>query len=248
VTRRALPIAWSLPIAALALACAGCGAPRDRFAGLPREQIDFVFGPWPNGMRMPPEERYRPDLALVALLDTGELFLRLPRGARGQAWCHITVPGRKPLLLWGDVEAVGHQLRSGPLRFRPLEAPELGIVTGVTWHASGDPTRLCHQTEPSTTMAFTDEIGRKTLCRADDRGVYRAALAPGIYRLTATWLAAGRGEDSRALGRVTVEAGHTTVIDVRLTSAPSPRARQHAWRQGGGPDARCSILDARTGE
>ena len=126
MTRRALPIAWSLPIAALALACAGCGAPRDRFAGLPREQIDFVFGPWPNGMRMPPEERYRPDLALVALLDTGELFLRLPRGARGQAWCHITVPGRKPLLLWGDVDA---RITSN-VRFHVLTEP---ISHGGAW-------------------------------------------------------------------------------------------------------------------
>ena len=241
--RHRFPVGGSLLIAALALACAGCGGPRDRFGGLPREQIGFVFGPWQNGMRMPAEERYRPDLALVALLDTGELFLRLPQGARGQAWCHVIVPGREPLLLWGDVKAVGEQLRSGPLRFRPLEAPELGIVTGVTWHASGDSTRLCHQTEPSTTMAFTNESGRKTLCRPDGRGVYRAALAPGIYRVTATWLRGGGGEGSRALGRVTVEAGHTTVLDVRLTPASrdgAPSAPRSSTRGAPPPVRRAS--------
>jgi len=213
------PAPWLL--AALTLIACGCGGPRDRFRGLPTEQVQFVFGPWLNGMLLPPEERHQPHVALVELLETGEVFVRLPRDARGPAWCHVTAPGYEPILLWGDVQDVGRQLRGGRLRFRPIGRPDLGIVTGVTWHGAPaglhDVHRACRDFEPSTTMAFVDEAGRKTLVRANDRGVYRADLPPGLYKVAASWLTAGAGKAERVFAPLDVAAGHTAVLDICLT-------------------------------
>ena len=207
--------------AALILAVAGCGGPRDRFRGLPRDQVRFIFGPWLNGMLLPPEERYHPHLALVELLETGEVTVRLPRRAHGQAWCHVAVPGYEPILLWGDVDEVGAHLREGRLRFRKMRRPDCGIVTGVTYHGSvrgvRDFDRACRATEPSTTLAFVDDVGHKTSTGVDDRGVYRAVLPPGLYRVAASWLRSEGIGPSPAFDDVLVEAGSTTVLDIRLT-------------------------------
>ena len=121
---------------------------------------------------------------------------------------------------------MGEKLRGGRLRFRRLLESDVGIVTGVTYHGAPrgarEVDRACRETEPSTTLAFADEGGRRTMAHADDRGVYRLDLPPGIYRVTATWLRGAGGKGSRTLDDVEVTAGHTTVLDVRLLAEPMP--------------------------
>ena len=176
-------------VAAVLVGCAPPKAPepRDRFAGVARGDIQFVFGPWPNGMLLPAEERHKPHLALIELAASGEVRVRLPRGARGPAWCHVTAPGFEPLLLRGTVQEVGEQLRSGTFPFRPFPRRGVGIVTGVTYHGTErgarEADRACRELELGTVVAFTDAEDRKTKVPVDRQGVYRAELPAGRYKI-----------------------------------------------------------------